>query len=57
MCSCLQAHGLISLNYIICNLGIGPQAFNIDMGLGWTFKVFKMKNYGHSQSCSGWQKH
>jgi hypothetical protein len=46
MRSCLQACGLTSLNYIICNLGIGPQAFNIDMGLGWTFKVSKMKSYG-----------
>ncbi len=56
-CSCSQVHGLTSLNYIICNLGIGPRAFNIDMGLGWTSRVFKMKSYGHSQSCSVWQKH
>jgi hypothetical protein len=52
-----KCSNLINYNYILCNLRIGPWAFNIDMGLRWNSKIFKMKSYGHSQSYSGWQKH
>jgi hypothetical protein len=53
----LKCSNLINYNYILCKLKIGPWNFNYDTGLRWTSKVFKMKSYGHSQSCSGWLKH